>query len=193
MDVNIESLIHALCMAAWDAGAESGTVWCPDADMSKRGVVPMTQDEGFAHAREHFARHGGGSESSAFDQALAALRAELERIQAAQVVVPEPTMEEWQEIAAKSHVHGDLAHFLSGAANYGIWIRSRLRTAQPGEVIANEEELRRLRLLRRAVNGWRHHDRPATVVLNALVEVEFFESRERERARPTTNEGETPK
>lgn len=75
MDVNIESLIHALCMAAWDAGAESGTVWCPDADMSKRGVVPMTQDEGFAHAREHFARHGGGSESSAFDQALAALRA----------------------------------------------------------------------------------------------------------------------
>lgn len=88
-DVNIESLIHALCMAAWDAGAESGTVWCPDADMSKRGVVPMTQDEGFAHAREHFARHGGGSESSAFDQALAALRAELARIKAAQVVVPE--------------------------------------------------------------------------------------------------------
>lgn len=78
MDVNIESLIHALCMAAWDAGAESGTVWCPDADMSKRGVVPMTQDEGFAHAREHFARHGGGAESSAFGLALAALRAELE-------------------------------------------------------------------------------------------------------------------
>ena len=43
---NIEILIHNLAMAAWDAGCDSGVVWCPDADMSKRGVVPMTQEEG---------------------------------------------------------------------------------------------------------------------------------------------------
>lgn len=128
MDANIESLIHALCMAAWDAGAESGTVWFPDADMSKRGVVPMTQDEGFAHAREHFARHGGGSESSAFDQALAALRSELARIKAAPV-----SEEEIKELAEE----------------FGIWpddvrkIASRLSSIKPVEVDAlntNEKE-----------------------------------------------------
>lgn len=76
---SIETLIHNLAMAAWDAGCESGVVWCPDADMSKRGVVPMTQEDGLRDSREHFAAHGGGGAASEFDSALRALRRQLER------------------------------------------------------------------------------------------------------------------
>lgn len=75
---DVESLIHAVAMAAWDHGADCGTVWCPDADMSKRGVVPCTQEEGFQESRAHFAKHGSGSPVGEFEVALNALRARLQ-------------------------------------------------------------------------------------------------------------------
>lgn len=69
-----ESLLHDLAMAAWDEGANAGMVWDPDADPAKRGVVPCTPEEGIAKARDHFAKHGSGSPSSAFSRALQAIR-----------------------------------------------------------------------------------------------------------------------
>ena len=129
------------------------------------------------------------------------LNAKLKRIKAAPVVVPERGKPILAEAFADNGAHSHW-YLIDGESGEKIWsedpeecaargfpVASRLRTVQPGEVAVNEEELRLLRLLRGAVNGWRYHDRPATVVLNALVDVEFFESRE--RASPTTNEKET--
>lgn len=69
-----ENLLHDLAVAAWDEGADAGMVWDPDADPAKRGVVPCTPGEGIAKARDHFAKHGSGSPSSAFSRALQAIR-----------------------------------------------------------------------------------------------------------------------
>lgn len=76
-----ETLIHDLSMAAWDQGADSGVVWCPDADMTKRGVVPMSQEQGLENSRAHFALHGSGSPTGVFEQALNALRGHIAKIQ----------------------------------------------------------------------------------------------------------------
>lgn len=95
---NIEILIHNLAMAAWDAGCESGVVWCPDADMSKRGVVPMTQEEGLRDSREHFATHGGGAEASEFDSALRSLRAALDATRADNTDPKPTTHAEWDDL-----------------------------------------------------------------------------------------------
>lgn len=87
----IEPLIHDLAMAAWDCGADAGDAWCRDADRSKRGIVPMTPEEGFADARRHFSEHGAGSLVAPFSIALEALRAGIAQAaaQAGGVVVPE--------------------------------------------------------------------------------------------------------
>ena len=81
-----ESLLHDLAMAAWDEGADAGMVWDPDADPAKRGVVPCTPEEGIAKARDHFAKHGSGSPSSAFSRALQAIREHSRAIPADRVL-----------------------------------------------------------------------------------------------------------
>jgi hypothetical protein len=96
---DVETLIHAVAMAAWDHGAECGIVWDPDADMSKRGVVPLTQEEGLQHSREHFAEHGTGSPVGPFEKALAAL---YSRLRSSPVPVADgPTDEECRAIVAE--------------------------------------------------------------------------------------------
>ena len=77
----IEGLIRALAMAAWDEGSDAGVVWCPDADMTKRGVVPMTQEEGLEHSRAHFAEHGAGSPTAPFSIAMHNLRSALAKLE----------------------------------------------------------------------------------------------------------------
>jgi len=81
MGVDLEGLIQALAVAAWDEGADAGVVWCPDADMTKRGVVPMTQEEGLEHSRAHFAEHGAGSPTAPFSIAMHNLRAALAKLE----------------------------------------------------------------------------------------------------------------
>lgn len=115
----VESLIHNVAMAAWDAGCDSGVVWCPDADMSKRGIVPMSQEEGLRNAREHFAKHGSGSPVGDYESALNALRACL-RSSPAPVVGGLPDFS-----------HPDIEQ----AARLGFQIgASRLSSIKPGEV-----------------------------------------------------------
>jgi len=77
----IEGLLQALAVAAWDEGADAGVVWCPDADMTKRGVVPMTQEEGLEHSRAHFAEHGAGSPTAPFSIAMHNLRSALAKLE----------------------------------------------------------------------------------------------------------------
>ena len=81
-----ENLLHDLAVAAWDEGADAGMVWDPDADPAKRGVVPCTPGEGIAKARDHFAKHGSGSPSSAFSRALQAIREHSRTIPANRVL-----------------------------------------------------------------------------------------------------------
>jgi len=81
-----ESLLHDLALAAWDEGADAGMAWDPDADPAKRGVVPRTPEEGIAKARDHFAKHGSGSPSSAFSRALQAIREHSRSIPADRVL-----------------------------------------------------------------------------------------------------------
>jgi len=81
-----ESLLHDLALAAWDEGADAGMAWDPDADPAKRGVVPCTPEEGIAKARDHFAKHGSGSPSSAFSRALQAIRENSRSVPAGRVL-----------------------------------------------------------------------------------------------------------
>ena len=69
-----EHLLHDLAMAAWDAGADAGIAWDPDAPPEKRGITPLTPEEGLANSRAHFAKHGSGSPNSEFGRALQAIR-----------------------------------------------------------------------------------------------------------------------
>jgi hypothetical protein len=77
----IEGLLQALAMAAWDEGSDAGVVWCPDADMTERGVVPMSQEEGLKHSRAHFAEHGAGSPTAPFSIAMHNLRSALAKLE----------------------------------------------------------------------------------------------------------------
>ena len=81
-----EHLLHGLAMAAWDAGADAGIVWCPDADRTKRGTTPLTPEEGIENARAHFAKHGSGSPNSEFGRALQAIRDNVHAIPADRVL-----------------------------------------------------------------------------------------------------------
>ena len=81
-----EHLLHELAMAAWDAGADAGIVWCPDADRTKRGTTPLTPQEGLENSRTHFAKHGSGSPNSEFGRALQAIREHARAIPADRVL-----------------------------------------------------------------------------------------------------------
>ena len=77
----IATFCQALVTHLTAAGADAGVVWCPDADMTKRGVVPMTQEEGLEHSRAHFAEHGAGSPTAPFSIAMHNLRSALAKLE----------------------------------------------------------------------------------------------------------------
>ena len=81
-----EHLLHDLAMAAWDAGAEAGIVWDPDAPLEKRGIVLCTPEDGLENSRANFARHGSGSPNSDFCRALQAIREHARAIPADRVL-----------------------------------------------------------------------------------------------------------
>jgi hypothetical protein len=58
---------------------------------------------------------------------------------AGRVVVPEPTSEEWKQIAENAR-SADLVDFLSGAAAYGLWLRGKIPDAIPSSRVMWEGE-----------------------------------------------------
>ena len=46
-------------------------------------------------------------------------------------LLPEPSHEEWEALAAKSHIDkADMVDYLAGAAAYGLWLRDKLSSAK---------------------------------------------------------------
>ena len=62
------------------------------------------------------------------------------RSDAGRVEVPEPSEEEWREIAARMHATDDLPTFLAGASSYGLWLRSRLSPSPQPATEADPQE-----------------------------------------------------
>lgn len=144
----LERLLHDLVMAAWDFGADAGIAWDPDADPTKRGIVPYEPEEGLARARAHFAEHGSRSPNSAFSRALQAIRKCL--AEAPAVVVPdlEDGDDAWQDAAFKG------VNYSAGLRDGYNLAKSRARAIpsdrvlRDGEVKILESERRELALLR---------------------------------------------
>lgn len=79
-------------------------------------------------------------------------------------MVPEPTSDEWRDIAAKA-ISADLADFLSGAAAYGLWLRGKVETVPADRVLKKGQcaigiyEMQMLRDFAARRMSQREHDR----------------------------------
>lgn len=113
----------------------------PKTDMESAHIIELEAE--LATAREVIeesmeARRVTEAEGGALQQAnteIDRLRAELAALRG-QVgeVVPEPTAEEWREIAENAR-SADMVDFLAGASAYGLWLRGK---ALPSSRVAGE-------------------------------------------------------